>query len=61
MPALQKKAANLIDHCSPVAEQARPHPVQRLQIQLLVGLPMLDEPPDSACDAMVDRRSQDGA
>ena len=36
--ALQKKAANLIDHCGPLADQARPYPVQRLQIQLLVGL-----------------------
>ena len=36
--ALEKKAANLIDHCGPLADQARPDPVQRLQIQLLVGL-----------------------
>src|SRR6202051_1561591 len=36
--AVQKKAANLIDRCSSVADQARPHPVQRLQIQLLGGL-----------------------
>ena len=36
--ALQKKAANLIDHCGPLADQARPDPVQGLQIQLLVGL-----------------------
>jgi hypothetical protein len=36
--ALQKKAANLIDHCGPLADQARPDPVQRLQIQLFVGL-----------------------
>ena len=37
-PAFQKKTANLIDHCSPLADKARSHPVQRLQIQLLVGL-----------------------
>ena len=30
--ALQEKAANLIDHSSPFADQTRPHPVQRLQI-----------------------------
>ena len=35
--ALQKKAANLIDHCGPLADEARPDPVQRLQIQLFVG------------------------
>ena len=35
--ALEKKAANLIDHCGPLADQARPDPVQRLQIQLFVG------------------------
>ena len=36
--ALQKKAANLIDHCGPFADKARPHPVQCLQIELLIGL-----------------------
>ena len=36
--ALWKKGANLIDHCGPLADQARPDPVQGLQIQLLVGL-----------------------
>ena len=35
---LQKKAPNLIDHCGPFADKARPYSVQRLQIQLLVGL-----------------------
>src|SRR6202451_1578116 len=35
--ALEKKAANLIDHCGPLADQARADPVQRLQIQLFVG------------------------
>jgi hypothetical protein len=29
--ALQEKAANLIDHCGPFADKARPYPVQRLQ------------------------------
>jgi hypothetical protein len=36
--ALQEKAANLIDHGSPLADKARPHPVQRIQIELLIGL-----------------------
>ena len=36
--ALQKKAANLVDYRGPFADQARPYPVQRLQIQLLIGL-----------------------
>src|SRR5215469_18195010 len=36
--ALQEKTANLIDHCGPFADKARPHPVQRLQIELLIGL-----------------------
>ena len=36
--ALQKKAANLIDHGGPLTDKTRPYPVQRLQIQLLVGL-----------------------
>ena len=36
--ALQQKAADLIDHRSPLADKARPHPVQRLQIELLIGL-----------------------
>src|SRR5215469_14123431 len=35
---LQQKAANLIDHCGAFANKARPYPVQRLQIQLFVGL-----------------------
>jgi hypothetical protein len=38
MREYQVKAANLIDHCGPLADQARPDPVQRLQIQLLVSL-----------------------
>src|SRR5215831_21391935 len=37
MPRFQKKATNLIDHRSSLADEARPHPMQRLQIQLLVG------------------------
>jgi hypothetical protein len=36
--ALQKKAANLVNYRGPLADQARPDPVQRLQIQLLIGL-----------------------
>ena len=36
--ALEKKAANLIDYCGPLADQARAHPMQRLQIQLFVAL-----------------------
>ena len=36
--ALQEKAANLIDHCGPFADKARPYSVQRLQIELLIGL-----------------------
>jgi hypothetical protein len=35
--ALENKAANLIDHCGPLADQARPNPVQRLEIELFVG------------------------
>ena len=35
---LQKKAANLINYSGPLADQARSHPVQGLQIQLIVGL-----------------------
>src|SRR6516225_8199337 len=35
---LQEKATNLIGHSRPIADQARPHAMQRLQIQLLVGL-----------------------
>ena len=35
--ALQEKAAYLIDHCGPLADKARPHPVQRLQIELLIA------------------------
>ena len=34
---MMPRAANLIDHCGPFADQARPDPVQRLQIQLFVG------------------------
>ena len=36
--ALQEKAANLIDRGGPFADKARPYPVQRLQIELLIGL-----------------------
>ena len=36
--ALQKKAADLIDHSCPITDQARSYAVQRLQIQLIVGL-----------------------
>ena len=35
--AFQEKAANLIDHCGPLTDQARPDAVQRLQIQLFAG------------------------
>ena len=35
--ALQKKATDLIDYCGSLADKARPHSVQRLQVQLLVG------------------------
>ena len=38
MPRSRRKPRNLIDHCGPLADQARPDPVQRLQIQLFVGL-----------------------
>src|SRR5258705_9847980 len=35
---LQEKAADLIDHSRPLADQARSHPVQCLEIELIVGL-----------------------
>src|SRR5262249_61322954 len=35
--AFQKKATNLLDHRGSLTDEARPHPMQRLQIQLLVG------------------------
>jgi hypothetical protein len=35
---LQEKAADLIDHCRSLADQAGPHPVQCLQIKLIIGL-----------------------
>ena len=35
---LQKKATNLVDHSCPIPDQTRPHAVQRLQVQLIVGL-----------------------
>ena len=35
---LQEKAADLIDHGRSLADQARSHPVQCLQIKLIVGL-----------------------
>ena len=38
MPCSKRKPRNLIDHSGPLADQARPDPVQRLQIQLLIGL-----------------------
>ena len=34
--ALQEQTANLIDHCGSLADKARPHPVQHLQIQLFI-------------------------
>ena len=37
MPRSRRKPQNLIDHCGPLADQARSDPVQRLQIQLFVG------------------------
>src|SRR5262249_51891995 len=36
--ALQEKAAYLINHCGPFADKARPYPVQRLQIELIISL-----------------------
>ena len=35
---LQEKTADLIDHGRSLADQARSHPVQCLQIKLIVGL-----------------------
>jgi hypothetical protein len=35
---LQEKAAKLIDHGCPIADQPRTHPMQRLQVQLVVSL-----------------------
>ena len=35
---LQEKAADLIDHSRSLPDQARSHPVQCLQIKLIVGL-----------------------
>ncbi len=35
---LQKKAADLIDHSGPAADQAKSHAVKGLQIQLIAGL-----------------------
>ena len=35
---LQKKAAKLIDHSRPITDQARTHPMQCLQVQLIVSL-----------------------
>jgi hypothetical protein len=35
---LQEKAADLIDHCRSLADQARSHPVQCLQIEFIVSL-----------------------
>ena len=35
---LQEKTADLIDHCRSLADQAGSHPVQCLQIKLIVGL-----------------------
>ena len=36
--ALQKKATDPIDNSRPLTDQARSHPVQRLQVQLILGL-----------------------
>ena len=38
MPRSRRKPRILIDHCGPLTDQARPDAVQRLQIQLFVGL-----------------------
>ncbi len=38
MPRSRRKPRDLIDYRGPFADEARPYPVQRLQIQLLVGL-----------------------
>jgi hypothetical protein len=35
--ALQKKVANLIDHCSSIADKARSDPVQRFQKRSTTG------------------------
>src|ERR1700746_3052174 len=35
---LQEKAAKLIDHCCPIADQPRTHPMQCLQVKLVVSL-----------------------
>ena len=35
---LQEKAADLIDHGRSLADEARSYPVQRLKIELIVGL-----------------------
>jgi hypothetical protein len=35
---LQQKTAKLIDHSCPITDQARSHTMQRLQIQLTIGL-----------------------
>ena len=35
---LQEKAADLIDHSRSLADEARSHPVQCLQVKLIVGL-----------------------
>ena len=35
---LEEKAADLIDHCRSLADQARSHPMQCLQIKLIFGL-----------------------
>ena len=35
---LEEKAAKLVDHCCPIADQPRTHTMQRLQVQLIVSL-----------------------
>jgi hypothetical protein len=37
-PTLQEKGADLIDDAGPLPDQTLPHPVQRLEIQLIGGL-----------------------
>ena len=35
---LQKETAKLIDHSCPIANQPRTHPMQRLQVELIICL-----------------------
>jgi hypothetical protein len=35
---LEEKATKLVDHCCSIADQPRTHPMERLQVQLIVSL-----------------------